>query len=182
MGHTNDAETTILFDADDFCEDNNSLDLLFRIRSKVPGFKASLFTIPGLCSKEFIEEIKRIEWIRMYPHGWLHTTPRECQAWSYQESKDYLEKIEPLRLGKCFKAPGWQISDGMYQALLEKDYMVADQEYNNSRRPDKLKSYILDSPNKVHGHIGNMGGENANSLDKIFDTVVQLRGNFEFIL
>lgn len=170
-----------LVDLDDFCEANNDLDLLFQIRAKVPGFKASLFTIPGLCSDAFLDEIRKIEWIRMYPHGWLHSTPRECQHWSYMDSIDYLTKIERYGFGKVFKAPGWQISDGMYNSLLERGYMVADQAYNDSRRPSGLPAYILDSGEKIHGHIGNMGGENMNSTERIFDQLCSLEGEFSFI-
>jgi len=165
-------------DADDFKEKSNGLDILYQIKAKVPNIKFNLFTIIGECSDNFIAEIKKIDWIDMIPHGWRHETPRECENWSYQESLEYLNRIERHGLTKGFKAPGWQISDGMYQALLEKGYWVADQAYNNHRRPKELKVYLLDNPNKIHCHITETCG---NGLLTMKETLTNLKGEFRFI-
>ena len=137
-------------DADDFSEENQGWDYLAKIKEEVPNFKISMFTILGQCSDEWVEEMKEYDWIDMIPHGWMHETPLKCQKWTYERSKQYLGSIEHLGLTRGFKAPGWQISDGMYKALLEEEYWVADQPYNNDRRPKDLKVYILDSPEKMH--------------------------------
>lgn len=170
-----------IVDFDDFYEDNNDLDILFRLRSQIPGFKVNLFTIPGRCSTGFIKEIQRIDWIDMIPHGYTHESNYECMGWSYPTALGYLDMIEQLRLTRGFKAPGWQISDGTYQALLHKGYWVADQAYNNERRPVRLKTYIIDSPEKIHGHIGHLGGENKNALTIIYMMLLGLQGTFHFI-
>lgn len=172
---------TFIVDADDFCEENHDLERLMHIKSKVPNFKITLFTIPGLCSKKFLKEIKKLDWIDMVPHGWLHPTPLEAQNWSYKESLDYLERIEPLGLTKGFKAPGWQISDGMYKALQEKGYWVADQPYNNERRPKELKVFLHERPDNLHFHIGHMGGHNANALEYFVSDLCKMKGEFKFI-
>lgn len=146
---------------DDFHENNNKLWLLNEIHQKTGAF-FNLFTIPGLCGKEFLESVKLIGWIDMIPHGWEHPHPRECQTWSYDQSARYLEMIEPLGLTKGFKAPGWQISDGMYTALMERGYWVADQHYNDSRRPPELKVHFHEPD--FHFHVGHMGGWNKNEI------------------
>ena len=171
----------IILDLDDFCEDNNALDMLFQLRAAVPNFKVNLFTIPGRCTMEFLNEVRKLDWIDMIPHGYEHAHSRECQHWTYSESREYLEYVSYLGFTKGFKAPGWQISDGMYEALVEFDFWVADQAYNNERRPPELRAYILDQPWKIHGHIGHMGGHNANALELIYDSLLQLRGEFKFI-
>jgi len=171
---------TYIVDADDFCEENNGLETLEYIKSKVPNFKISLFTIPGLCSKEFLDKIKKLDWIDMIPHGMKHQTPLEALKWTYDESIQYLKAIEPLNLTRGFKAPGWQISDGMYIALKEKGYWVADQPYNNNRRPE-MKTYLLDGRNKKHYHIGHMGGHNINEISDFVEELVNLKGEFKFI-
>ena len=171
----------IIVDLDDFTEDNNALDMLFRLRAAVPNFRVNLFTIPGLCSFPFVETVRKIDWIDMIPHGYKHPTSRECEHWTYSESREYLEYVMYLGFTKGFKAPGWQISDGMYEALWEFDFWVADQAYNNHRRPPELWAYILDQPWKVHGHIGHMGGYNANALEFIYDDLLKWRGEFMFI-
>jgi len=171
----------IILDLDDFCEDNNGLDMLFQLRAKVPGFKVNLFTIPGRCSYPFFAAVREIDWIDMIPHGYKHPHSRECEHWTYSESREYLEYVSYMGFTKGFKAPGWQISDGMYEALVEFNFWVADQAYNNHRRPPELRAYILDAPNKVHGHIGHMGGHNANALELIYGDLLKLRSEFKFI-
>lgn len=181
--NTKPLETTTSFivDADDFCEGNDKLHILKQIKNEIPNFKISLFMIPGRSSVEWIEEMKKLDWIDMIPHGWLHPDSRECEHWDYSRSKMYLQEIAHLGLTKGFKAPGWQISDGMYQALLEEGYWVADQNYNNERRPKGLRAYILDMNNQIHGHIGHLGGHNANEIEYLLPHILSLRGEFLFI-
>lgn len=172
----------IFLDLDDFCEDNSKLDALYALKKEIPQLKVNLFTIPARCSCTFIEDMKSLDWVDMIPHGFLHTSSIECAGWDYLKSKTYLLFIERLNLTKGFKAPGWQISDGMYKALLEKNYFVADQAYNDFRRPKKLRTYILDSPNKIHGHIGHMGGYNQNELQLITPYILKFsQEEFGFI-
>lgn len=168
----------IFFDADDFSEENTGWELLRYIKRHIPDFRANLFTVLGKCSDDFIKDIKKIDWIDMIPHGWMHETPLECKEWSYNQSIEYLDRIACYNITKGFKAPGWQISDGMYQALLEKDYWVADQSYNDHRRPKELRAYIIDSPNKHHFHIQNVCG---NGIEERLFEILKLEGNFKFI-
>lgn len=168
-----------IIDADDFHQSNNGLEILFYIKSQAPDFRINLFTIPGLCNEAFLREVRKLDWIDMIPHGWLHPTPLECLEWSYERSKEYLKQIEPFGFTKGFRAPGWQISDGMYRALLEEGYWVADQTYNNLRRPPELPFYLLDAPGKLHFHIG--GRNNNNQIGMFAERLCKLQGQFEFI-
>lgn len=165
-----------IVDLDDFCQVNHDLDLLMHIKRKNPEFRATLFTIPGRSSMEFIDDVRKncAGWLELVPHGWNHPTPRECQHWTYAQCVTYLDAIEPMGLVRGFKAPGWQISDPMYDALLRRGYWVADQEYNNSRRPKALKTYLL-RPESIHGHIGHMGGHNANAMEYILPQLLAAR-------
>lgn len=167
-----------IVDIDDFHENNTGMEFFKIIKKEVPNFKANLFTIIGKCSPQFIKNINKMAWVDVIPHGWLHNTPTEAKYWSYERSLRYLDNIAHLGLTKGFKAPGWQISDGMYNALLKREYWVADQPYNESRRPKKLKSYILDKPNKLHFHIQNVCG---NGLEESLDQIINLKGKFGFI-
>lgn len=182
QSNTRQSETTTSFivDFDDFCEGNDRMELLKEIKRFIPGFRVTLFTIVGRCNDDWIEEMKKIDWIDMVPHGFLHPHPRECQNWGYETCVKYLDYLEPLGLTKGFKAPGWQISDAMYQALLERGYWVADQNYNNERRPKGLRAYILDTPNQIHGHIGHLGGHNANEIEYLMPQILSLNGG-EFL-
>lgn len=170
-----------VIDFDDFFESNNALDMLFQLRAAVPGFRVNLFTIPGRCTMGFLDEVRKLEWIDMIPHGFNHPTSRECERWTYQQSIEYLDYLEPLGLTRGFKAPGWQTSNGLFQALADRGYWIADQAYNNDRRPPELRAYILDQPRCIHGHIGHLGGHNANALELIYADLLNLRGEFVFI-
>jgi len=167
-----------IVDFDDFQQNSNGLHLLYQIKAETPEFKATLFTIPALCSENFLNLVRKLDWLDLCPHGWTHMTSTECKEWSYEESKQYLGKIKPYKFSRVFKAPGWQISDGMYRALLEEGYTVADQAYNNERRPKGLKAYLLDSPDKHHYHIKNVCG---NGLKECFNEILNLKGEFKFI-
>lgn len=170
-----------IIDLDDFCEENNGLDMLFQLRAAVPNFRVNLFTIPGRCTTGFLTEVRKLEWVDMIPHGFNHPTSRECENWTYQQTLDYLDYLEPLCLTRGFKSPGWVINDATYEALLTRGYWIADQAYNDYRRPDGLRAYILDMPTKIHGHIGHLGGHNANALELIYADLLKLRGEFMFI-
>lgn len=182
MSPTKEVKEPIIVDLDDFCEGNTSAHLLFKLRLAIPDFKVTLFTIPGKCSLKFIKEWKDIPWVDMVPHGHFHPTSRECETWDFPKCDAYLRWLEHLEMTKGFKAPGWQISDAMYEALLLRGYFVADQTYNNDRRPVGLKTYLLDSDRKIHGHIGHLGGRNANELSLIYDEIMAHSGEeFGFV-
>ena len=170
----------IIVDLDDFCDDETSLDayvMLRQIHRAIPKFKATLFTIPGRCDREFIRYIRRTcyTWLQLVPHGWMHETNHECEKWTKAETHIYLRQAREQGITtRGFKAPGWQISDGCYQALLEEEYWVADQPYNNARRPPFLRAYLLDERDtKIHGHIGHLGGHNVNALEFIMPQILE---------
>jgi hypothetical protein len=190
----------ILCDLDDFCDDARSLADLRRLdelRAVIPTFKATLFTIGGRCSKGFIADIKASRpWLELVAHGWMHQTNRECEQWNADVCRQALAASRALGLTtRGFKAPGWQISDGCYEALLDEGYWIADQHYNDARQPYGMPAYRLhprgalihggtgkviyragqcdDSPGgvvyatQIHGHLGHLGGHNANALEII---------------
>jgi len=161
---------------DDFYEDCPRYDLLFELKIRIPQLKVNLFTILGKCSLEWIAKIKQISWIDMIPHGWNHDGP-ECEFWTKQEALEYLDKIEPYELTKGFKAPGYRISNGTYDALLERGYWVADIESNNDRRPDGLLAYRNNTPERIQGHMGKL----PDGLEEKFDYYASLTGDFLFI-
>jgi len=139
-------------------------------------------------------------WLDLVPHGWHHATNRECQKWNRLACLDALTGAQAKGLTtKGFKAPGWQISDGCYAALEMLGYWVADQEYNDTRRPIALRAYVIknetpyhvegigslelgtwsrmppytSSARAIHGHVGHLGGRNANALELIYDQILE---------
>ena len=145
----------VVFDLDDFqlSVEDISLGYLFYLKGEYPKFKVTLFTIPGRCTQKFLDEVCKHDWIQLAVHGWRHGTNYECAEWTEKECHAALDRAEAFEVFTTgFKAPGWQISDECYEALLKRGYWVADQGYNNDRRPVELPAYLLSHPWCIHGH------------------------------
>lgn len=70
-----------------------------------------------------------------------------------------------------FKAPGWQISDDIYRWLLDNGWWVADQSYNDERRPKDLPVYKI-GENSMHHHTWNCVGNGVyEQFDYIMDRI-----------
>lgn len=130
----------------DMCESHDCRDKLDEFHYVNPNFKATLFAIPAEMTYELAEWCKaNSEWVELAVHGISHSSNYECEKMTYEE---FNTAIEPFRymlreyFVKGFKAPGWQISDGIYEWLVEHGWWVADQDYNTGRRPEKLSAYI----------------------------------------
>jgi hypothetical protein len=200
----------ILFDLDDYDATTRSYEnfmMLVNLRHEIPSLKVTLFTIPGQCNSRFLEEMHEFEWMDAVQHGWHHKTNYECLAWTKADCKAALRRGRDMGFTtKGFKAPGWQISDGCYEALAEEGYWVADQAYNDARKPRELRAYVLGKyvvakrtselmfieptlsepgngsylpvtalhmapATQIHGHVGHLGGHNANALELIMDDI-----------
>lgn len=173
----------MVFDWDDFCDDTDSslaLALLYDLKDKRDDFKCTLFAIPGRCTPEMLSDLPG--WIELAVHGWTHPDPHECQDWSRERTLEVLDhEIVQEFFVRGWKSPGWNVSDGTYQALLERGYWIADHPKNNDRRPDSLRVHLLGSPGHHHGHIGNVCG---NGIQETWEQVVRLVGGaegFEFM-
>lgn len=156
----------MIVDFDDFQEQEHRLDLLHELRAANGAFRCTLFAIPGNSSLGFWETVP--DWCELAVHGWQHPHPREAENWTYEETVDVL-LAAPDRFVDGFKAPGWQISEGTYEALEALGYWVADQPYNDSRRPVGLRVHRLGDGDHWHGHIPDVCGNG------ISETFVELR-------
>ena len=173
----------MIFDTDDFHGTNHRLDLLQQLKDANPAFKLTAFTVPAHCPDDFLEGLP--EWIEVAAHGWHHggpdcPDPYEAAHWGYTDTIQVLNSLHP-RFVKLWKSPGWQISDGTYQALLEHGFAVADQHYNDHRRPPGLRSHCLGDGDHVHTHVQNVCG---NGLEESFPMLlekVRAAESFEFV-
>lgn len=153
-------------DFDDFHESNHRLDLLQQLRTFNPAFRCTLFAVPALGTPGFWQSVP--EWCELAVHGWLHPDPHECADWTADRMRELIA-AKPPRFVEGFKAPGWQISDGCYQALAEAGWWVADQHYNDQRRPAELRVHCEGDGDHWHGHIQNVCG---NGLEERWDELV----------
>lgn len=157
----------MICDFDDFAEDQHRLDLLHLLREANPAFRCTLFAIPARGTDEFWDTVP--EWCELAMHGWAHPHSREAESWSYEDALDVL-LASPARFTEGFKAPGWQISDGTYRAIIELGWWVADHWENNARRPHGIRAHVISPDYRQteghwHGHIGNVCG---NGIEETF--------------
>lgn len=150
-----DNKLTVVFDSDDFgcnhvisdmCQSHDCRDQLDKFHTINPAFKATMFAIPGEMTPELLEwcDANR-SWVELAVHGFFHISNYECEKMTYEEMAWQMERFQPMietNFVKGFKAPGWQISDGIYRWLDEHGWWVADKSYNNERRPVGLRAYV----------------------------------------
>lgn len=188
----------MLFEWDDFganhiisdmCQAHDCRDQLDKLHIMNPAFKATLFAIPGEMTLEMLGWCKaNSSWIELGVHGFFHTSNYECEKMSTADFAYMMNLFNPIianNFAKLFRAPGWQISDGALQWLADHDWIVADQSYNDNRRPLNLKSYVNDNGNfrvageaveAYHGHVWDVGtkGNAPNGIYEDFENVKEL--------
>lgn len=140
------------FDFDDHHPGNDAMPAMLRLKEINPKFKVTLFAIPGKGDNKFWDS--HPDWVELAVHGWKHDSVFECAQWSKTRMLQAI-LTKPDRFVDGFKAPGWQISDACYEALLEEGWWVADQHLEDGRRPAGLRTYFYEDGN-WHGHVQNV--------------------------
>lgn len=167
-----------VFDTDDLYEGHDRLDLLWRLKDANPKFRLTAFCVQGLGNDTYWDSLP--DWVECAAHGEFHPDPREAENWSYEKALQVLE-AKPERFVKLWKSPGWQISAGTYEALDDLGWAVADQHYNDSRRPDGMPVHCLGDGDHVHSHVQNVCD---NGLEETFGYLldrVRRAVSFEFV-
>lgn len=182
----------IIFDADDFgcdhiisdmCQSHDCRDVLLQFKKANPAFKATLFAIPGEMTIELLNWcVVNNSWIELAVHGFYHDSNYECEKIAYevmdnQMNSPVLGELMKSYFVKGFKAPGWQISDDAFRWLKDNGWWVADQDYNDERRPKDLPVYKI-GENSMHHHTWNCVG---NGVYEQFDYIVdKIKGETDF--
>ena len=167
----------MIFDWDDHCPDNDAMPYMLELKKLRPDFKATLFAVPALGTDEYWDSLP--DWIELAMHGWAHPTPREAEHWSYDQAVDVLLS-RPSRFVNGWKSPGWLTSPGMYQALEDLGWWIADQHLADDIRPAGLPVYLWEDGENWHGHVQNLG---TNGLEETWNRVlieVAAAKSFEF--
>lgn len=186
----------ICWDADDFganhiisdmCQSHDCRDQLDKFHMANPNFKATLFAIPGEMTPELLHWcFNNSSWVELAYHGFWHSSNYECEKMTYEEFDTYMTAFEYMMNGvvkhfvKGFKAPGWQISDDIYRWLKDHDWWVADQAYNNDRRPKDLPVYII-GDNSMHHHTWDCVGNGVYELEESILERIKDETDFRFV-
>lgn len=174
----------IVFDSDDFgtnhvisdmCQSHDCRDQLDKFHLTNPNFRATLFAIPGEMTPELLEWCEANKnWIELAVHGFFHQSNYECEKMTYEEMSWQMQRFKPMieiSFVKGFKAPGWQISDACFEWLYDNGWWVADQSYNDTRRPPGLKVYKIEDSG-LHTHTWDCVGNGIYELeDQIIDKI-----------
>lgn len=175
----------MIVDLDDAHDENFDLPRLYELKAANPLFKLTVFAIPAKCSDAWLRLLP--DWIEVWAHGWKHDTAIEAQHWTYAQTVMMMQAVlfggrgSKYRFVCGFKAPGWQISDATYQALGDYGWMVADQPYNDHRRPEGLRTHRLGDGDHWHGHVQAYEG---NGLEEAFPELlerVKAATEFQFV-
>lgn len=183
----------MIFDSDDFganhiisdqTQSHDCRDVLDKLHFANLGFKATLFAIPAEMTFELLEWCRaNNSWIQLAVHGFFHQSNYECAEMTKEQFAEFFKPFEYMvdeYFVKGFKAPGWQISDGCYEWLLENGYWVADQAYNNDRRPKDLPVYLI-GDNSVHTHTWDCVGNGVYELYDDLEAKVKAATEFKFV-
>jgi hypothetical protein len=92
---------------------------------------------------------------------------------------------KPKQFVDGFKAPGWQVSVGTYEALRDEGWWLADHYDNAARIPEGLRRHVITiaagngaDPEHWHGHIPDVCG---NGIAETIDTLMpRVRAATEF--
>lgn len=183
----------IVFDSDDMgadhiisdmCQSHDCRDILLELKKVNPAFKATLFAIPNEMTPELMTwSDSNKSWIELAQHGFTHFSNYECEKLDYEEVDDLMQRVQLYTeqyFVKGFKAPGWQISDDCYRWLKDNDWWVADQAYNDERRPKDLPVYKI-GEGSIHTHTWNCVG---NGVYELFDQLkeqIKDETDFKFV-
>lgn len=160
--------SSLVVDFDDYCPEHDCLPLLRGLKEANPLFRCTLFAVPGLGDARFWEYVP--SWCQLAVHGWLHPDPYECSEWTYERMGDAMRR-KPGRFVRGWRSPGWQTSDGVYKALLDHGWWIADQHLEDHRRPEGLRTYFHeDSPDRWHGHCHDVCG---NGIEETWDELLE---------
>lgn len=186
-----------IFDLDDQSDQYDVLPRLLELKEILPNLKVNLFTIPDATSPELIAEMRKHPWIQIIPHGFTHSSNYEFSKLSYREAADLFTKtkLKCFEFVKGFKAPGWQISTEVMQALKDRGWWVAvqysdgrfDGDVNGPYQPKVIPGLnfyalneLLPGYKAIHGHTWDCCG---NGLEQLWPELIKLpqEAEFEFI-
>ena len=196
-----DIKKIVILDTDDLSSTKTGFGLLLKMKEHYPQFKCTCFSSALDISlfykkikvenyRNWIKLIKQHPWVEIAPHGFCHVKG-DSMIKDENKTKAYVRAIEntfklfDFPYVKVFKAPHWECSDAVEEALKEKNYVLAI-DRNNPKVFTDIKTYIFNwsidekMPNypvlKAHGHIH---GTN-NGLDVCYPNLLKLPTNTIF--
>jgi len=138
----------VVLDLDDYCDERNGLDMLWRLRARFPDFKVTLWTVPGWSTPEFLKMSSQWDWLEMGLHGWTHEAD-EVQKWDVLNMQSKIGQAEVLGyFVNGFHSPGWGHNMKLITLLRDSDWFYQahpknerDIYFPEMKMPEGLKVY-----------------------------------------
>lgn len=183
----------------DMCQSHDCRDQLLKLKDLNREFKTTLFAIPGEMTPELLEWCEaNKDWVELAVHGFFHISNYECEKMGYEEFSWQMERFKPMIEGsfkKIFRAPGWQISDDAIRWLVDNGWIIADQGYNDERRPAYANAFVnydnqfrvlkkMQEPKDVevyHGHTWDVGWNGIYEDHAKVEDLVKNTKEFKFV-
>ena len=178
----------------DMCQSHDCRDQLDKLHIMNPAFKCTLFAIPAEMTIELIAWCQANKsCVELCVHGFFHSSNYECEKLSYDDFDYLMSQFSPIindNFKTIFRAPGWQISDGAIKWLADHNWIIADQSYNDHRRPLHLKAYVNDNNQfraagtpveAYHGHTWDVGWNGIYEDYEKVESLVKDCKEFQFI-
>lgn len=178
----------------DMCQSHDCRDALTLLKQANEGFKVTLFSIPDQMTPELFSWANNNKsWVELAWHGFGHYSNYECEKMTYLDMDlqyDFYKSFVDMSFSDIFRAPGWQISTEAMQWLKDHDWIIADQGYNDGRRPEGMKAYVnYDGVFKVagqevpahHGHTWNCVGNGIYETLDYLKELVSTTTEFKFV-
>lgn len=110
----------IVVSYDDIYLNHVRLDEFERIKKLIPGFKVTFFVIMyDFNTLGFLDSLKK-DWIELVYHADEHKG--DWLKWDKETAKKNILKCQHFGFAKGFKAPGWNLTKPIVEAINELDY------------------------------------------------------------
>jgi len=169
----------IIFNLDDFSEEMMTQELwknILEFKKLYQNFKVTMFTVPLLCSRSWLETIQKLDWIQMHYHGSDHKDKNE---WF---NKTEINLPFPDLFYKGFKAPWWRMDQKTANFFISREFVISTSRHSPPIIGPKI--YQFDKgleiiPNvwyenrftTIHSHVQHQKGNDGlpDILDKLIN-------------
>jgi len=118
---------SLIFDMDDYERRHAQAinQAIAKCRELNGHFGLNVFIIPGMLDAQQVKAVHDVPGLVPCLHGFFHK-PKECQGWTRDMANKALTWAEKAQFNKVFRAPFWETSDGLYEAIRERQWVIAD--------------------------------------------------------
>jgi hypothetical protein len=149
----------VIFDVDDFCDMWECLTDIEILKHTYPNFKATLFTIPFRTSPAMLLRVKKLGYVELAVHGFLHSPNlMEMLGLEKWQIVELFKKVDFRFYCHGFRPPGWHMNQTVVDACNEAGLWVAMHRNDRKLAAKCIHGYYIaeDKYPCWHGHTHNV--------------------------